>query len=99
MTDKVGNGAVSVEALKETDVPTVAEARALPHHVVITFADNHSLGGAKIDIVGVTPEQIMVAVYHMTRSANMETDRLMLQSARQRDEVTAVMREIQKGRH
>jgi len=68
-----------------------------PHRIVVTFTDNHSISGAKFDIVDVTPEQIAIAVFHLMRSANQISDAMMLQAARERGEVDRVMRELQKG--
>lgn len=46
-------------------VPTGA-----PNRIVVTFADDHTVNGAKIEIAGVSPEQIAVAVFHLERVAN-----------------------------
>src|SRR5207247_2072126 len=86
-----------IEALPKSDSPSEAAAKALPHHIVITFTDGHSLSGAKFDIDGISPEQIAVAIYHLSRSANMESDRLMMQAAHERREVADIMGKLAKG--
>jgi hypothetical protein len=42
--------------------------------IAIEFPDDHDINGMKVKIVGVTPEQIMVAVWHLTRSADVLAD-------------------------
>lgn len=95
MNENDATGAVTVEELAEPLSPDAA--KLMPHHIIVTFTDGMSLNGAKIDATGVTPEQIMAAVYHLTRAANMETDRLMMQAARERSEIRDVMAEIARG--
>lgn len=89
--------ATQIDELPKADSPSEAAAKTMPHHIVITFTDDHSLAGAKFDIDGLTPEQIMIAVYHLTRSANMESDRLMMKAAHERREVADIMGKIKRG--
>lgn len=89
--------ATQIDELPKSESPSEAAAKASPHHIVITFTDDHSLSGAKFDIDGVTPEQIAVAIYHLTRSANMESDRLMIAAAHERREVADIMGKLRKG--
>jgi hypothetical protein len=88
------NGNAIVESLPEKEAPR----EDVQHRILITFADNHGISGAKFDIQGVTPEQIAVASYHLMRSANQLSDAMMLQAARERGEVDRVMAELRKGK-
>lgn len=85
------NGTAPIEA---ADAPTQAAA----HRIVVTFPTDHELNGMKVEIVDVTPEQVAVAAFHLTRSANQLADAMMLQAARERGEVDAVMRELRAGK-
>lgn len=79
--------------LPEADAPKPDH----PNRVVINFPDDHDIGGMKIEVIDVTPEQIMVAVYHLTRSANQLSDAKMMHAEMQRREMEQVRRELTKG--
>lgn len=45
-----------------------------PNRVIITFTDDHNIAGAKFEIMNVSAEQIAVAIFYLTRSANQMKD-------------------------
>ena len=82
----------------ETQAPmTAKDAAKEPHHIIVTFVDDHSISGTKFDIVGVTSEQIAVAVYHLQRSANRLSDRKEIAAMQNNADVQRVMAELAKG--
>ncbi len=44
------------------------------HRILVEFPDDHSISGIKIRADGLTPEQIMVACFHLERTANSAAD-------------------------
>ena len=94
MTDEThGDPTGVVEPLSAEDAPTEADA----NRIIFTFKDDHNIGGMKVEIKGVTPEQCAVAAYHLLRSANQLSDAIMMRRAQERGEVDAIMRELRNG--
>lgn len=48
------------------------------HGIAIEFPDDHTIQGIKIRILGVTPEQLLIAAWHLERQANLAQDGKML---------------------
>lgn len=82
-----------IVALPEADAPKTDA----PNRILINFPDDHDIHGAKIEIVGVTSEQIMLAVFYLTRSANQLADARQMQGEMQRREIENISRELRKG--
>lgn len=51
--------------------PPALDAAASEHRILFLFPDDHSIDGIKADILGITPEQISVAILHLQRYALM----------------------------
>lgn len=75
-------------------VPLIGRNGATDHKIAITFADDHSFNGVKLEVIGVTPEQIAAAIFHLQRVAHAMVDAMMT-AARQNDaEIAATTRAI-----
>lgn len=61
-----------------------------PNRIVVEFADDHSIGGAKFDVSEVTPEQIAVACFHLERIATQLLNVASAMAAHNAAEVAAV---------
>lgn len=79
--------------IAEKDAPKLDD----PHRVVITFPDDHTISGMKVEVIGVTPEQIAVAVFHLSRTANQVADARQMQAAVAARELESIRRELVKG--
>lgn len=85
---------VDVTPLSETDAPTTDAA----NRIVFNFPNDHDIGGLKVDIIGVTPEQIAVAIFYLNRSANQIADMRQMQSQLNARELAAAQAAIAKER-
>jgi hypothetical protein len=81
-------------ALPETEAPQAQQ----PNRILITFIDDHSFDGAKFEILGVTPEQIAVAIFHLERSAMMLADSRQLAAARENSQLDAIKQSLHRER-
>lgn len=54
-------------ANKPKDVTAVDPSK---HGIAIEFPDDHTINGIRIRVLGLTAEQIMIAVFHLERTAN-----------------------------
>lgn len=52
------------------------------HGIAIEFPDDHSINGIRIRVLGLTPEQIMIAVFNLERVANAAADHRVQQAQR-----------------
>lgn len=74
-----------------------ADAEAA-NRVLIEFANDHDISGAKFDVRDVSPEQIFVAVAYLTRIGNQLLDTAMLASAQGQAQLAAVRSQIERER-
>lgn len=65
----MGNDPTTVEPIDADAIDEDAK-----HRVLVTFPDDHSINGMKVEIIGVTPEQMAVAVFHLSRAASQVAD-------------------------
>lgn len=84
----------TVEPLDATEAPNIASDNRL----LVTFRDDNSFDGMKIEVVGVTSLQIVAAIYHLSRIANAMDDAQMREAARQRAETDAILADLNAGR-
>lgn len=84
-----------------TEVVPISEAEAAQpdakHHVLVEFKDDHSIDGAKFDVINVSAEQCMVVAAYLSRIANQMLDATQLQAAMQSREVQAMQRHLDGG--
>lgn len=89
MTDRSS----AIVELSEADAPKIEAA----NRIVINFPDDHDINGMKIEMINLTSEQIMVAVYYLTRSANQLSDAKQMEQAMRQREIASIAAEIRKG--
>lgn len=80
-----------------TDTETIKVAIEDVHAINLTFEDDHSLNGMSVEVIGVTPEQIAVAVFHLQHIANSLLDMATMQRMREQSEIAKVAADIRKG--
>lgn len=56
--------------MNENNEPTNEQPAEQPGLITCEFVNGHDIGGAKIIIQNITPEQIVVAIFHLERAAN-----------------------------
>ena len=83
-----------VAPLSAADAPKLDAA----NRIVFTFANDHDIGGLKVEIIGVTPEQIAVAVFYLNRSANQIADMRQMQASLNAKELAAANAAIARER-
>lgn len=69
-----------------------------PNRILITFVDDHAIHGMKMEIIGVTPEQVAVAIFHLGRIADTLADHAVMQDRSKAAEINAVATAIMKDR-
>ncbi len=89
MTDHIADGV----PLSEAD----AASPDAPHRIVVAFRDDHTIDGAKFDIIGVTPEQMIITAHYLTRTANQIEDARMMRAMQDRAEVQSVAEALKSG--
>jgi hypothetical protein len=62
--------------------------------IVVTFADDHNLDGAKVEVRDVSPEQIAVVLFYLTRVANALTTAREMEQARAKQSPLEIARSI-----
>lgn len=95
-TPEVGKGSDTgvIAPLNAADAP---KADAV-NRIVFNFPNDHDIGGLKVEIVGVTPEQIAVAVFYLERSANQLADMRQMQASLNARELAAAQAAVAKER-
>lgn len=83
----------TLDPITEAEAPKGNE----PHRILVTFPSDHEISGMKVEIIGVTPEQIAVANFHIGRAADQVADARMIQAEAQRREIEAVQRSLATG--
>lgn len=79
--------------LSEADAPQATDK----HRIVITFPDDHSINGMKVEIMGVTPEQCAVASFHISRAGNQVADARQVMAAQEASEIEAIRRNLRRS--
>jgi hypothetical protein len=67
-----------------------------PNRIVLTFTDDHSIENMKVEVVNVTPEQVAIAIFHLTRIANQVADARQFQAAQAARELAAVAADLRR---
>lgn len=72
-----------------------------PHRIVVIFPDDHSFDGVQFDVIGITPEQIGVAIMHLQRIAFMTLAQRDAVAQRAEQEAIAVQSQLarERGNH
>jgi hypothetical protein len=84
---------MTIEAIPAADAPK----DDAPHRVVLNFPNDHDIGGMKIEVVGVTAEQLSVAIFHLNRVAMQLVDFAAMQSRMDSEQIAEVARALQGG--
>lgn len=69
-----------------------------PHRIVFQFVNDHDIGGMKVEVKNVTPEQCAVALFYLQRVANDTADMRQLQASMTDNEVAAMQRKLERGK-
>lgn len=93
------------DALEQDRKETDKEAQSASF-IHIGYTDDHSIEGMVVTVRGVTPQQIMMAVYYLTRAANRLADAVEFQQLQAQEkqrlvvatDIEAVAREITERR-
>lgn len=85
---------MTIEKIPLADAPKVDA----PNRIVFNFPNDHDIGGMSVEIIGVTPEQVAVAVFYLNRSANQIADVRQMQAQGEARTMADIRRELAKGR-
>lgn len=66
------------------------------NRVVINFTNDHDIDGARFDVLGVSSEQLFVAIAYLTRIANQMLDARIFASERGQQEIAAMAAQLAK---
>lgn len=83
---------MTIETIPAEDAPTTNAA----HRVVINFPDEHNIGGMKIEVIGITAEQLAVAVFHLQRTGLQLADMMQMQARMSNDQIAEVAAKLQQ---
>lgn len=85
---------MAIVDLTREDAPKVGD----PHRVLFTFTDDHGIDGMKVEIIGVTPEQIAVAIFYLQRTASQLADFRQMSAAQEAAQIAEMRNKLQGKR-
>ena len=86
------------------DIPIIGAAKPVeqvddnPHRIAVIFPDDHSIEGMRVEAIGITAEQIYIAVMHLHRIAMMALAQRDAMAQRAEQEAIAVRAQLQRER-
>lgn len=78
--------------------PIAAKVEPGAHHVLMIFPDDHNIGGGKVSIIGVTPEQIAIAIMYLGRAMDRMMDAAEIMRMRADDETRLAQAAVEAER-